>query len=246
MHHFELDEWSRGASWLHRLDARAKIAGLILFLLVLAFTPPAAAHWLWLFAALPLAEMAAARIPLARALAFSAAVLPLAAVFALVQIPTRGPAPALALLEKSYVSALAALALVGTTPLPKLAHGFMSLGAPRFLVLVIQFLYRYLFLVSEQAQHMRLAAASRGANFGARFQRRRLSAAGGALAALFARSYQRAEGTYHAMLARGFAGRFHLTAPSPFTKFDLGYILLIVIASLSIQKVVVLFTQWSL
>lgn len=243
MHHFELDDWSRGGSVLHRLDARAKIAGLILFLLAVGFTPSSAAPWLWLFAVVPLTAIGIARIPLGRALAFSAAVLPFAAVFALVQAPTRGLATSLALLEKSYVSALAALALVGTTPLPKLAQGLISLGAPRFLALVVQFLYRYLFLVSEQAQHMRLAAASRGANFGARFHRRRLSAAGGALAALFARSHQRAEATYHAMLARGFAGRFPLTQASTFTKVDLGYILLIVIASLSIQKVVVLLTR---
>ncbi|MGQ9634140.1 MAG: energy-coupling factor transporter transmembrane component T family protein [Bryobacteraceae bacterium] len=246
MHHFELDEWSRGSSLLHRLDARAKIAGLILFLLAVAFTPSAAAPWLWLFAFVPLIAIGVARIPLRRALAFSAAVLPFAFVFALVQAPTRGLATSLALLEKSYVSALAALALVGTTPLPKLAQGLMSLGAPRFLALVVQFLYRYLFLVSEQAQHMRLAAASRGVNYGRRFQRRRLRAAAGALAALFARSHQRAEATYHAMLARGFAGRFHLTQAPAFKKVDFGYIILIVIASLSIHKVIVLFTRWSL
>lgn len=246
MHHFELDDWSRSGSLLHRLDARAKIAGLLFFLLAVAFTPSAAAPWLWLFALLPLGVIGVAGIPLRRALAFSAAVLPFAAVFALVQIPTRGVSASLVLLEKSYVSALAALALVGTTPLPKLAQGLMSLGAPRFLALVVQFLYRYLFLVSEQAQHMRLAAASRGADFGRRFQRRRLRAAAGALAALFARSHQRAEATYHAMLARGFEGRFYSIQTSAFTKVDLGYILLIVIASLSIHKVIVLLTRWSL
>ena len=31
-------------------------------------------------------------------------------------------------------------------------------GAPRFLLMVAQFLYRYLFVISEEAQHMRKAA----------------------------------------------------------------------------------------
>jgi cobalt/nickel transport system permease protein len=83
------------------------------------------------------------------------------------------------------------------------------LGIPRLLVLVAQFLYRYLFVLSEQAQHMRLAAACRDG--GARARRRSgFRAASGALAVLFARSYQRAEGIHRAMQARGFRGRFAL------------------------------------
>jgi cobalt/nickel transport system permease protein len=68
------------------------------------------------------------------------------------------------------------------------------------LVAVVQFLYRYLFVLSETARHMRLAAASRGGW--------RWSAAGGAAAVLFASAYQRAEGIHRAMLSRGFTGHF--------------------------------------
>jgi cobalt/nickel transport system permease protein len=75
--------------------------------------------------------------------------------------------------------------------------------------MVAQFLYRYLFVISEEAQHMRVAAASRGtfakAAHGARFR-----AAAGVLAVLFARSFARAEAIHRAMIARGFQGRFRL------------------------------------
>ena len=67
---------------------------------------------------------------------------------------------------KSYLSALAVLLLVSTTPLPVLLRGFEMLGAPRFLLMVAQFLYRYLFVISEEAQHMRKAAMARGATAG--------------------------------------------------------------------------------
>ena len=80
----------------------------------------------------------------------------------------------------------------------------------------MQFLHRYLFVVSEQAQHMRLAAESRGSAGGSRFRRWRVRAATGALAVLFARSYNRAEGTYRAMLSRSFEGRLHLLVPHTF------------------------------
>ena len=83
-------------------------------------------------------------------------------------------------------------------------------------ILVIQFLYRYLFVISEQGQHMRQAARCRGDLGKADRHRRRsrFQAAAGALAVLFGRSYQRAEAIHRAMLARGFQGQFHpLAAP---------------------------------
>ena len=122
---------------------------------------------------------------------------------------TGDPSRGVALLLKSYLSALAVLLVVSTTPLPSLIRGLEMTGAPRFLLMVAQFLYRYLFVISEEAQHMSKAAASRGATpLSLMGGRARFRAAAGALAVLFARSYGRAEDIHRAMLARGFAGRF--------------------------------------
>jgi cobalt/nickel transport system permease protein len=103
------------------------------------------------------------------------------------------------LLVKSVYSGFAVLTLAATTPLPDLLRGAEGLGAPRMLTLVVQFLYRYLFVLSETAQHMRMAAHSRGGW--------RWNAAGGAAAVLFGSAYARAEGIHRAMLARGFTGQ---------------------------------------
>jgi cobalt/nickel transport system permease protein len=100
--------------------------------------------------------------------------------------------------------------------MPELLGGLESLGAPRFLVMVVQFLYRYLFVISEQAQHMRLAAASRGSARSSQGWRNRLRAASGAISVLFARSYSRAEGIHQAMLARGFQGHLRTLSPARF------------------------------
>ena len=89
--------------------------------------------------------------------------LPFTAVFAAVSWLAGDPARGAALVLKSYLSALAVLLLVSTTPLPVLLRGFEIAGAPRFLLMVAQFLYRYLFVISEEAQHMRKAAAWRAA-----------------------------------------------------------------------------------
>jgi cobalt/nickel transport system permease protein len=112
---------------------------------------------------------------------------------------------------------MAALLLVATTPLTGWTAALESWQAPRMLILVIQFVYRYLFVIAEQAQRMRWAALCRQ---GSRRGSSLFSAAAGLLGVLFARSWQRADGIYHAMLARGFRGRFVPAAPAPFGTSD--------------------------
>jgi len=107
---------------------------------------------------------------------------------------------------------MAALLLVVTTPLTGWTAALESWRAPRILILVIQFVYRYLFVIAEQAQRMRWAALCRG--------RGSFGLAAGLVGVLFARSWQRADGIYHAMLARGFRGRFVPAAPTPFRAVD--------------------------
>jgi cobalt/nickel transport system permease protein len=209
LHHVVLDRWSRGASPLHRRDPRAKLIALIVLLVALA----TAQQGLTLFAAALLLVLAAgfswAGIPVLPAIARAALVLPFSAVFAGVAWLAGDPARGWSLLLKSYISALAVLFVVSTTPLPLLIEGMEKAGAPRFLLVVGQFLYRYLFVISEEAQHMAKAAAARGATLrdwmapGLRFR-----AAAGAVAVLFMRSYARAEDVHRAMLARGFSGHF--------------------------------------
>ena len=218
MHHALLDEWSRRASPLHRRDPRAKTAALLVFLVALATAHRNLAVAGPLFLLLLAAGFLAARIPLAGALARAAVVLPFSLVFAAVTA-LAGDAPrAAALTAKAYLSAAAVLLLVSTTPLPLLLRGLEGLGVPRFLLMVAQFLYRYLFVISEEAQHMRIAAASRAGD--GRVRAARFRAAAGALAVLFARSYARAGDIYRAMVARGFDGRFRLLATPRFGAAD--------------------------
>jgi cobalt/nickel transport system permease protein len=212
LHHVVLERWSRGSSFVHALDARAKILGLLAFLVVLATARTRIDVLAPAYLLLLVAAAAAAGLPAAGVLRRAAAVLPFVAVFALITFFAGQPGRAAALLAKSYLSALAALLLVATTPVPLLLDAFESLGAPRYLLMVAQFVYRYLFVISEQAQHMRQAALCRG---GLGFR-----AAAGALASLFARSYARAERIHRSMVARGFQGHFPLLASPRFSLRD--------------------------
>jgi cobalt/nickel transport system permease protein len=215
LHHVVLERWSRGQSGLHRRDPRVKTAVLVVFLVVVATAQqhlPLLAGGLLLYLG---AGLVWARLPLLPALGRAAIVLYFTAVFALISWLAGDPGRAVALLLKTYLSALAVLLLVSTTRVSLLLRGLEMVQVPRFLLMIVQFLYRYLFVISEEAQHMRKAALSRGGGLrGAVARRERFRAAAGALAALFARSYGRAEEIHRAMLARGFAGDFRtLEAP---------------------------------
>lgn len=219
MHHVVVEQWSRRRSFLHVRDARAKLLVALALLAALA-TAPASPISAVPFAFVVLTGIAAARLPMASMLRKAAVVLPFSLLFALVEWAAGQPMAGMALLAKSYVSALTVLLLVASTPQPLLLSGMESLGAPRLLVLMAQTLYRYLFVISEQAQHMRLAASCRQGSGARRSRARAFQAAAGALAILFARSYSRAEGIQRAMAARGFTGDFQSLQKRRFNSRD--------------------------
>jgi cobalt/nickel transport system permease protein len=217
VHHLVIDRWSRGISSLHRRDPRAKLAALLVFLVVLSTTPPGAQMAFAGYAVLLIVAANRARLPILGLAARAALILPFSATFALLTWWSGDSMRALALAEKSLLSGMAALLLVATTPLTGWTAALESWRVPKMLILVIQFVYRYLFVIAEQAQRMRWAALCRKGSKRDSFD---FSAAAGLVGVLFARSWQRADGIYHAMLARGFQGRFVSAAPSPFRSPD--------------------------
>jgi len=221
LQHLVLERWSRGSSALHRLDPRAKAVALLVFLVALATAHRGVPLLFGGFLILLIAGLVCARLPLWGMFARAGLVLPFTLLFALISWAAGDPARGLSLVAKSYLSALAVLLVVATTPLPSLLGAFERSGVPRFLLMVVQFLYRYLFVIVEEGQHMRAAAGARGASArqwmpgGARFR-----AAGGALAVLLARSYNRAGHIHQAMLARGFQGHFQTLEAVPVRSSD--------------------------
>jgi cobalt/nickel transport system permease protein len=221
VHHPVLDRWSRRDSPLHHRDARGKLICLLMYLVALATARPLRAETALFFAGMLAATLLVSRLPLGGVLRRAALVLPFAASFALILLWLGDRGRALELVSKSFLSAAAVLWLVGSTPLPSLLNALRKLGVPRLQVDVAQFLYRYLFVLAESAQHMRLAAAARGGRSRLRFQ-----AAGGAVAALFAAAHAHAAGIQRAMLARGFSGRWPEPDAGPFSWKDWGTLLL--------------------
>ncbi len=149
-----------------------------------------------------LAIAVAAGLPIPAILWSAAAVLPFALCFAIASALAGDSARAVWLVIRAYLSAFAALLLIATTPMPDLIAGLEWLRVPRFLLQVMQFLYRYLIVLAEEATAMRQAGSARGGSLGKLRFRQAAAAAG----VLFARSYARAEAIHRAMLSRGFEG----------------------------------------
>lgn len=192
--HFVFDEWSRGSSVLHRMDPRWKLAATLLALVYTSLRPEA-----WMAAPAVLLGALAARLPVPALAWRAAAVLPFSAVFALMSWHAGDSARSAMLLWKPYVSALWVTLLMAVTPLEEVLAAAGRFGAPRLLLEVMHFIWRYLGVLAEQAWRMRTAAAARGAG-------RSFEVSAASLAVLFAASYQRAVRVHRAQLARGGGG----------------------------------------
>lgn len=216
MHHVIVERWSRRTSWLHGRDARVKLAAALALIVAAATTSPS--HYAAAICYVAFVGLAtlAARLPLLSIAWRAAFVLPFSATFATASWLAGDPAHAASLVWKSYLSAYTVLLLVSSTPLVELLRALEWFRVPGLLILIAQFLYRYLFVISEQAQHMRLAAQCRAGG------RRRwtFQGAASALSVLFVRSYARAEGIQRSMDARGFTGRFPAVSTPRFTWID--------------------------
>lgn len=227
MHLVLLDRWNDLESPLHRLDPRSKIAAVAALVLFLVLSTNEMAVKSAAVAALLMAMIVRSRVPLGYCLKRACLVLPFSAMAVLAALGGKwlqgayftgglSVAAAMAVVAKSYLSALAVLLLVATTRLSDLLKGLELMRIPGSFLVIVQFLYRYLFVLSEEAQHMSCARRSRS---GAGWTRGGLRAAAAAIAVLFARAYARAERIHRAMLARGFTGtlpvrhRFRWGAP---------------------------------
>ena len=210
------EDWARGASWLHGREARAKILAALALLIGLSLAASVRSATLALVAWLLVIATGTAGLPMLAVVLRAAAVLPFALTFALMTWLGGDAGRAQLLVAKSFLSAWTVVLLMATTPLGAITSGLQRLGVPVLIAEVILMLVRYLSVLAERAASLRRAAASRGASAGiaggwgrAPWSTARHRGAGaGMIASLFRDAMERATRVHHAMLARGYQGRF--------------------------------------
>ena len=127
-------------------------------------------------------------------------------------------------LLKSWTSVTAACILTATTPPMRLLEALRALRLPAILVSIVMLMYRYLFVLVEEAQRMMRARAARSAAIGANSGGTlvwRAKSAGGMAGSLFIRTLDRSERIYLAMLARGYDGSIRRQDAPPVSRREL-------------------------
>lgn len=204
--------WTNQNSFVHRLNARVKLLLLVAFVISVALLR-SPTHWQLLTCLLYLIVTAwAARLPVLRILRMSLWVVPFVGFFSFIVYVTGDVRRAWFILSKSYLSALSVLICVSATPMPRLLRAAEFFRVPSLLLETTQLVYRYLFVLAEQAHLMQVAFRSRGGRPGARA----FLAGSGMVAVLFTKSYEKAVLVHQAMCGRGFSGslpRYQLAAP---------------------------------
>ena len=105
---------------------------------------------------------------------------------------------------------------------------------PRLLTVIAAFMYRYVFVIVDEARRMRAALAARA------YRPRHLgqvAALGRLVTALFLRSYERGERVYLAMLARGYAGAMPRLAVLAFRRADTVFLAALVLTLIPLRVV---------
>ena len=222
MHHSEVDRYGRMGGAVHRIDARAKLVALIAYLAVVVSFDRYAVAALAPLTIGPVVLLAIAGVPVRFVLRRIVALCPFIAMFcALSPLYDRGMhyvafgpwqfaiaggwLTAADIAVKFSLSVVALTTVICTTPFVLLLEAMRKLHLPQALVMQISLLYRYLFVLTDEAMRLRRGRDFRGASLAP--ARRRLAAVGGMIGSLFVRTIERSHRVGTAMCARGFRGR---------------------------------------
>ena len=242
-------------SGIHQLDARVKVIFTLAFLLFLNLTPSRAWPAYILFFTLILSIALFSRIGVGFLMGRGLFVLPF--ILAAAPIIFTGPQrTSLTVLDgfqidysqagierfvsiavKAWISVQASILLAATTRVPDLLSAFQQLKVPKLFIAIVGLMWRYLFLMIDEATRMLRGRSSRSASppgcihtGGSLFWRAKVT--GGMAGSLFLRSIERSERIYAAMSSRGYNGEFPITETLALSFHDrcilaLGFFLLI-------------------
>lgn len=258
MHADAFDRFHEADSRLHRLDPRVKVAVTLLFILSNALLPDGAwaalgLSWIVLLWANHLSNLGVDFTFRRSFIALPFALAALSAIFSPLGNPlaewTLGPIKLIptdyglikfgSILLRSWLSVQAGILLVTTTRFPDIVHAFEHLRVPTVLTTIVSFLYRYLFVLTDEVMRLLRARRARSATLpGLRSGRNaawRAQVTGNMAGQLFIRSYERSDRIYNAMLARGYTGQLRTLNPHVMTPGDWSFSTLSAIVILILQ-----------
>jgi cobalt/nickel transport system permease protein len=201
MRHDFIDRYSRLDSPMHRLPAGLKLAAALATVVVTATLPVGAWSAFGVVAGLLVVIAALSRIPPRFVLWRLVMLEPLAlGVAGLAILQPSGGRIFASMVAKTTLCLLAMILLSNTTPFSALLGVMRRARVPALLVSTLALMYRYLFVLTDEAQRMRRARVSRTFRPGRWWTWTTLATV---IGQLFVRSTERAERISAALAARG-------------------------------------------
>lgn len=231
MHIHFLDPFQERNSPVHHLDPRVKLVLTVAFILTAALIPVGTWPVYILLFTVVISLVIIADVGVGKVLKRSLVALP----FVLATIPLIFTTPGKQLFTinfgfwhlratingiewflsvglKSWISIQAAILLIFTTPFPDILAAMRAMRVPRLLVAIIGLMWRYLFVLADEAIRLMRARAARSSDSGIQDLPKggkiswRAQIVGGMAGSMLMRSLDRSDRIYVAMLSRGYDG----------------------------------------
>ncbi|MFA7403190.1 MAG: cobalt ECF transporter T component CbiQ [Pelobacteraceae bacterium] len=230
-----LDLLANGNSTIHRLDARAKVLVTLVFILCVVSYSRYELTPLFPFFIFPVVMISLAGLPTLFILKKITLLCPFVLAVGifnpvfdreiLIQFGHFGISGGwisfASILTRSVLTVGTAFILVGVTGFTAVCQALESLGMPKVFAVQLLFLYRYIFVLTEESGRASRARELRSC--GKKGQG--IHSFGSMVGHLLLRTWQRAERIHTAMLARGFTGEFHANRLSRFGVSEVRFVL---------------------
>ena len=231
-----MDTLATGNSPLHRLDPRIKVITTILFILtVVSFSKYTISAFIPLLI-YPVFLISVGGLPAGYILKKVILVSPFAVLLGIFNpiidretvayIGTIGISGGwisfISILLRFALTVTSALLLIALTGFNTICEALTKFGVPRPFIVQLLFFYRYLFVLTDEAQRMERARLLRSFNGHLMRYKTFISMIGH----LLLRSLGRAERIYHAMCCRGFDGHIHMRQSRKINFNDIGFMVI--------------------
>lgn len=231
----QLDEYSRGESFVHSVHPLALLLCTLIFIGFIASFDRYEIIRLIPYILYPAFLFSAAQIPMKPILKRSAAVFPVILGVSILNLifdkntvniggvfMTGGAASMISLIIKYLLTVSTALLMIATTGMTRLSYAMRLVKVPKMLVLQITLTYRYLSVLGGEVLNTLQAYKLRAyTHKGVKF-----NAWGPLTGQILLRTFDRAQQVYRAMCLRGFDGDYHPGRNLKFKSRDFLYLLI--------------------
>jgi cobalt/nickel transport system permease protein len=221
LRHNFIDRYAALDSPLHVLEPRTKLVAFTALIISVLSIPASHGALFFVFAFATTILMGFSQVPLNFILGRAFLVLPFI-ILASFAMPWNGYWGFGIIFIRAILCLILLILLSNTTRFSELLSGMRKLGCPQILAMNLSFLYRYIFVLTEEAMRMKQARDCRRTSRAP--VKEELKLLSSMLGTLLIRSFERAERMHAAMLSRGYSGDFPVVSPKRFSWRDLAFL----------------------